>query len=212
MFFSNLFFRRRELLLCLVVFGCLAYANLVLAAEFATSCDYYHVHRDVDYGRWVPCEGSAWRSSSDPYRIYMKGIWTKEDADLARYWQNQGRCLEMRFHYNGNSISGIAWGSNSATAVLDYDAGEYNVDIHLRYWGSAAYNSGYIQNWVKCNRKDIIGTSYVRQIHFDDSGNHCYGQVMCCIGAYKDTSGKYYDCYGEWYSRWKNGDRHGPYY
>lgn len=176
------------------------------------SCDGVHTHNsEYGKGKWFGCSGRAWRDSSDANKIWMRSDWSYSCAAYARnvLQYSNGDCIEMQTHYNGNYITNITWWSNSGSATLDYDSGDYNIDIHLPMFGSVAYNSGYIVNWVKCNRSDVIGTSYVIQDHISSSGKFCLDITWCALGATRSNDdGTLTDRPREWYSSWVNGDRH----
>lgn len=176
------------------------------------NCDSSHsAHSSVNQGKWYGCSGSAWHNSQDYAKIQMRSDWSSTDSLYARDTiQNaNGRCLEMQVHYGTYVLGGITWSSNSSSANLDYDLYEYNVDIHLPMWGSVAYNSGYIINWIKCTgSSEPIGTSYVVQTHLDSQGEYCYNQTMCCLGNYVSPDGEWHSGSRYWYSSWTNGDRH----
>jgi hypothetical protein len=192
----------------------IVYLGFVAAAFAAVSCDGTHIHAaDPSYakGKWFGCSGSEWRDASDSNKICMKSSWSTTDGKFARDTiQNAyGDCIEMQVHCNGNSMGTITWGSNSSSASLDYDSGDYNIDIHLPMFGSVAYNSGYVQNWIKCARSDVIGTSYVIQDHISSSGKYCLDIYQCELGAIRSNKdGSYLERPREWYSSWSNGDRH----
>lgn len=189
----------------------LLYFTSVALAWAYVSCDGSHIHADWGAGKWFGCSGVAWRSGTDANRIYMKSSWSAADAKYARdvLQNSRGMCIEMQCHYNGNRMGTITWASNSASACLDYDGGDYNIDIHVPAFGSVAYNSGYVQNWVRCGRSDIIGTSYVYQHHISASGRYCLDATWCALGATRsNTDGRLTDRPREWYSSWSNGARH----